>query len=345
MSHSTGYAKVPSVETVKEWFSTIGYSVETKAKGILRKGFLPPRWRIDIDYARLIWKDIINMLNKKTREKLSLILDFYPCSWNTRWRAFTHVVAELHKEDLQVTSGSTSLGVTGEGGANPQLTISTTKADLGKYDPHDSISKQQGIVKRTKECSFDLIIACVLVDKTKSVSEGLETILNEPEPEKDASNAEREDLSKLVHNVEVDFMDLDSLENDTPIIIQDKDEEEVHAEKTLNSKLMREKDDTETEVLNMRRGMGATKNKGKEVMTLNETKEEESKTALKLKLGHITIIENLYKTKQELEINFNKPLCEHDLLDKLNDLARKKRKHADDIHDYFRSTKKFKSLV
>ncbi|GJT30507.1 hypothetical protein Tco_0910782 [Tanacetum coccineum] len=37
------------------------------------------------------------------------------------------------------------------------------------------------------------------------------------------------------------------------------------------------------------------------------------------------------------------PITLKDPLDKLNDLARKKRKHADDIHDYFRSTKKFKS--
>ncbi|GKC66199.1 hypothetical protein Tco_1098797 [Tanacetum coccineum] len=55
--------------------------------------------------------------------------------------------------------------------------------------------------------------------------------------------------------------------------------------------------------------------------------------------------ENLHKTKQELGIDFNKPLGEHDPLDKLNDLARKKRKHDDDIHDYFRSTKRYKSLV
>ncbi|GJU54517.1 hypothetical protein Tco_1228231 [Tanacetum coccineum] len=48
---------------------------------------------------------------------------------------------------------------------------------------------------------------------------------------------------------------------------------------------------------------------------------------------------------RELEIDFSKPLSEQDLLDKLNDLARKKRKHADDIHDYFVSTKKFKSSV
>ncbi|GJV38234.1 hypothetical protein Tco_1410711 [Tanacetum coccineum] len=34
-----------------------------------------------------------------------------------------------------------------------------------------------------------------------------------------------------------------------------------------------------------------------------------------------------------------------DPLDKLNDLANKKRKHADDIHDYFKATKRLKSSV
>ncbi|GJZ25081.1 hypothetical protein Tco_0562540 [Tanacetum coccineum] len=58
-----------------------------------------------------------------------------------------------------------------------------------------------------------------------------------------------------------------------------------------------------------------------------------------------TRIDRLHKTEAELEIDFSKPFSEQDPLDKLNDLARKKRKHADDIHDYFRSTKKFKSLV
>ncbi|GJS16858.1 hypothetical protein Tco_0411330 [Tanacetum coccineum] len=57
-----------------------------------------------------------------------------------------------------------------------------------------------------------------------------------------------------------------------------------------------------------------------------------------------TRMENLHKTKQELGINFNRPLREQDPLDKLNDLARKKRKHADDIYDYFKSTNRYKSL-
>ncbi|GKC72445.1 hypothetical protein Tco_1118328, partial [Tanacetum coccineum] len=40
-----------------------------------------------------------------------------------------------------------------------------------------------------------------------------------------------------------------------------------------------------------------------------------------------------------LEIHFNKPLSEQDPILKLIDLARKKRKNADDIHEYFGSTK------
>nr|GEU69084.1 retrovirus-related Pol polyprotein from transposon TNT 1-94 [Tanacetum cinerariifolium] len=58
-----------------------------------------------------------------------------------------------------------------------------------------------------------------------------------------------------------------------------------------------------------------------------------------------TGMDYLHKTEAELEIDFRKPLSEQDPFDKLNDLERKKRKHAYDIHYYFRSTKKFKSSV
>ncbi|GJZ67324.1 hypothetical protein Tco_0630564 [Tanacetum coccineum] len=157
----------------------------------------------------------------------------------------TPLVAKLHKEDLQATNGSTSLGVTAStiihsesASGNDASTASIAKVDPRKYDPHDSVSKQQ--------------------DKTKSASKGLETVLNESEPEKDTRNAEKEvrfgddefntspnlsifddakkeikldDLSKLAHNVEVDFMDLDTPKDIYPIIFQDEDEKEVHAKK------------------------------------------------------------------------------------------------------------------
>nr|GEW10057.1 hypothetical protein [Tanacetum cinerariifolium] len=47
----------------------------------------------------------------------------------------------------------------------------------------------------------------------------------------------------------------------------------------------------------------------------------------------------------ELGINLDIPLSEQDPLDKLNNLANKKRKHVDDIHDYFKANKRLKSSV
>ncbi|GKC40278.1 hypothetical protein Tco_1052662 [Tanacetum coccineum] len=65
--------------------------------------------------------------------------------------------------------------------------------------------------------------------------------------------------------------------------------------------------------------------------------------------GWTTIYENiktrmdyLHQTEAELGINLNKHLSEQDPLDKLNELAKKKRKNANDIHDYFKANKRLK---
>ncbi|GKB57913.1 hypothetical protein Tco_0914099 [Tanacetum coccineum] len=58
-----------------------------------------------------------------------------------------------------------------------------------------------------------------------------------------------------------------------------------------------------------------------------------------------TRMDYLQTTKAELGINLDIPLSEQDHLDKLNDLANKKRKHANDIHDYFKANKRLKSSV
>ncbi|GKD14808.1 hypothetical protein Tco_1199215 [Tanacetum coccineum] len=67
---------------VRPWFATIGYSGEIRAKGTLKKSFLPPSG-VKVDYAKLIWEDIIHKLSKKTREKvvpyprfISLLLEY-----------------------------------------------------------------------------------------------------------------------------------------------------------------------------------------------------------------------------------------------------------------------------
>ncbi|GJS94500.1 hypothetical protein Tco_0801468 [Tanacetum coccineum] len=58
-----------------------------------------------------------------------------------------------------------------------------------------------------------------------------------------------------------------------------------------------------------------------------------------------TKIEYLDQTKEELKIDFNKPLKEQNPLNELNDLADKKRKRNGDLKDYSKSTKKHKSSV
>ncbi|GJW36179.1 hypothetical protein Tco_0059099 [Tanacetum coccineum] len=55
-----------------------------------------------------------------------------------------------------------------------------------------------------------------------------------------------------------------------------------------------------------------------------------------------TRIDYLQTTEAEWGINLDIPLSEQDPLDKLNDLANKKIKHADDIHDYFKANKRLK---
>nr|GEV31954.1 reverse transcriptase domain-containing protein [Tanacetum cinerariifolium] len=121
---------------------------------------------------------------------------------------------------------------------------STVEADPGNYAPSDFIPQQQ--------------------DQTKSVSEGLETILTQPFTEKRASSVARQikeetsntikldDLAKMVSHVQPSFKDLDSPEDDPIIVVDDSDEDEddeVHA--TQNSqkhKLELEKNKAKAEV-------------------------------------------------------------------------------------------------
>ncbi|GJY16267.1 hypothetical protein Tco_0386689 [Tanacetum coccineum] len=58
-----------------------------------------------------------------------------------------------------------------------------------------------------------------------------------------------------------------------------------------------------------------------------------------------TRMDYIHTTKAELGINLDIPLRKHDPLDKLNDIANKKRKHTDDIHDYFKANKRLKSSI
>nr|GEX97344.1 hypothetical protein [Tanacetum cinerariifolium] len=129
LPHSSMYVPPSFITIVRPWFATIRYRGEIEAKGTLKKSCLPPRWRflmaqimqclggkigvldqilnkdatilyclangVKVDYAKIIWDDLIHTLNKKTMEKiipyhrfLSLLLE--------------HMILEYENEELTI---------------------------------------------------------------------------------------------------------------------------------------------------------------------------------------------------------------------------------------------------
>ncbi|GJY63300.1 hypothetical protein Tco_0464760 [Tanacetum coccineum] len=138
----------------------------------------------------------------------------------------TPMDTEMHKEDQQATSGRTSLGVTSEERANPQLSSghdaspdSTAEDDPGLSAPNDSIPSQQGMDEGIKNTSYDHIFA-----EKKEAS----TAIN-GDKEEASSTIKLEDLAKLVSQIHPSFKDLDSPKDDLVIIIDESDEDEPNA--------------------------------------------------------------------------------------------------------------------
>ncbi|GKE22984.1 hypothetical protein Tco_1434496 [Tanacetum coccineum] len=140
--------------------------------------------------------------------------------------ASTPVVAEMHKEDQQVTGGPTSLGVTSEERVNPQLSSGMSAFNLNKH-----IYSAYFIIHSESASGNDAsVVSIAEVD--------LENLLLV--------------ILYLNNRCSANFKDLDSPEDDPIIVVDDsdKDEEadEVHA--TTNSqkhKLELEKNKAEAE--------------------------------------------------------------------------------------------------
>ncbi|GKD92921.1 hypothetical protein Tco_1372758, partial [Tanacetum coccineum] len=248
LSHPNDYAKLPLIEIVKEWFPYIRYNGTVEATRTLKKSFLPPRRRKKPTSSKKHPLSKIEAAKSGSSSKettgsktglwvketqSSSTLDINPC----QPPASTHVVARMHKEDQQATGGPTSLGVTSEGGVNPQL--SSAEVDLGKSAPNDSISKQQGMDKGTQNYSIDHIIigtdphvlASHAEMEVRFSSDEFNTSPDLISFDEVSKIIKLEDLLKLVHDVKTDFMELESLE-DEPIIVEDDTEEEDEADKT-----------------------------------------------------------------------------------------------------------------
>nr|GEY44387.1 hypothetical protein [Tanacetum cinerariifolium] len=206
---------------------------------------------------------------------------------------------------------------------------STTKADLGLSAPSNFIPQQQ--------------------EKTKSISEGLETVLTQPitgkgvgsiakqvEEDEASRTINLKDLAKLVSSVQPSFNDLDSPDDDPVIVVDDSDEDEedeVHA--TTNA----ETEDTSVPKSSSPKSYQITQKKIEEETKAKTARcEGEMRKEELIDLLGLKVVNKYYNDKLQ-------PLSEQDPLDRLNDLANKKIKHADDVHDFFRANKRLKSSV
>ncbi|GKB48937.1 hypothetical protein Tco_0899690 [Tanacetum coccineum] len=170
--------------------------------------------------------------------------------------ASTPVVVEMHKEDLQATGGPTSLGVTSKVRVNPQLSSGMSEFNLNEPIYSTSFIIHFEFASRNDASTIStagvyLGISApstdphVLIDKTKSVSDWLETVLTTSDT--GTSNAAKtseeikfgaikiEDLTKLVPIVKVDFKDLDSPEDDPITVVDDSEEDKEDKNAEIHS--------------------------------------------------------------------------------------------------------------
>ncbi|GKA72161.1 hypothetical protein Tco_0778377 [Tanacetum coccineum] len=116
LPHSSEYVAPPSIDIVRPWFETIGYGEAVPAKGTLKKSLLPLSKEATKCGSSKIPIDSKTGHSKKRKESSSAMdsnLSQLPVS--------TPMDTGMHKEDQQATGGPTSLGVTSEARANPQL--------------------------------------------------------------------------------------------------------------------------------------------------------------------------------------------------------------------------------
>ncbi|GKD53310.1 hypothetical protein Tco_1286697 [Tanacetum coccineum] len=216
------YVASPSIDIVRPWFEIIRYAEKVSTKGTLKKSLLPLSHEATKGGSSKAPSGS-KTGHLKRKKEYSSAMDSNP----SQTSASTPVVAEMHKEDQQATGGPTSLGVTSEARANPQLSsgmsafnlnepiysasfiihsesasgndasaVSTAEADPGKYAPSDFVPQQQGMNEGTKNTSYDHLFAGtdphVLADKTQYVSKGLETVPTQPTTGKGASSIARQ---------------------------------------------------------------------------------------------------------------------------------------------------------
>nr|GEZ92246.1 hypothetical protein [Tanacetum cinerariifolium] len=214
------------------------YTGEIRAKGTLKKSCLPPRWRllmaqimqclggktggldqisnkdaailyclahgVQVDYAMIIWDDLIHKLNKKTRDK---IVPYPRTPFTDHMKAICNLVMHVDFKAPKPSSQPDKL---------PQ-------------------GKKSGATTGLRRSNLN-----VLVDKTKSTGDGLKTVNTESGASKElganeiSKKIKLEDLADLLKDTRYAFFTPDS-PPDEPINVSDEsDQEEVEkAKETL----------------------------------------------------------------------------------------------------------------
>ncbi|GJV35283.1 hypothetical protein Tco_1407760 [Tanacetum coccineum] len=218
---------------------------------------------INIDYANIFWEDIILKLKKKQREKISqwplklpnplLMLRGKEAIKGGSSKAptgsktghskkrkksssamdsnpsqppvSTTMDPGMHKEDQQETGGLTSLGVTSEARANPQLSSGMSAFNLNEpiYSAsfiihYESTSGNDALVVSTAEADPRNSTPSDFVPQQQG--KGTNSITRQVDEEEASRTIKLEDLAKLVSNVQLSFKDLDSPEDDLELTIQ-----------------------------------------------------------------------------------------------------------------------------
>nr|GEX75479.1 reverse transcriptase domain-containing protein [Tanacetum cinerariifolium] len=131
LPHSSEYVAPPPIDVVRKWFPTIGYGEEVSTKGTLRKILLPPSKEATKGGSSKAPTGSKTGHSKRRKESSSA-MDSNP----NRPLVSTPVDTDLYIEDRQATDGLTSLGVTSEEKANPQLSSEASRTikleDLAK---------------------------------------------------------------------------------------------------------------------------------------------------------------------------------------------------------------------
>nr|GEW11465.1 hypothetical protein [Tanacetum cinerariifolium] len=292
---------------------------------------------------------------------------------------FTPVDTRMHKEDQQATRGPTSLGVISEARANPRLNsrndalaASTAEPDPGNSAPSDFVPQKQDSAKDDP----------VIVVTDSDEDEDDESQQYKLELEKNKADAEAallkaqasfpnvEQLKELLvkslktvfsnilsaHDIiislPIKLKDLLSKFNDLPKegehIKKDKGKKALSLEEAMKESTESDSNDDETHLLgSIVKSSRIKKVKkfdfvikdGKHIHLTEEQINQQKKIKEKAKAK---------AAKRESEVRKEELidlLGLKDPLNKLNDLANKKRKHADDIHDYFKANKRLKSPV